>query len=115
MKIAVLALLLCSALAWGQNADQGNQSGAAEKKRTTLSESLPQSAEHKGAWDIGIWGGGGHSVSGGTSGVTVGNAGVRLGKILTDQHGSGWYKGNFEYAVDLIPVYVIAGLPGRII
>jgi hypothetical protein len=35
------------------------------------------------------------------------NAGVRLGKVLTDDHGGGFLRGNFEWAADLIPIYYL--------
>lgn len=52
----------------------------------------------KGAWELGLWTGGGTWVPGGTQDTQVWNAGVRVGYLLTD---------HFEYAVDLIPAYVI--------
>ncbi|MBV9610480.1 MAG: acyloxyacyl hydrolase [Acidobacteria bacterium] len=62
---------------------------------------------HEGAWDFGLWAAGGHSVPGGTSGTTVFDAGLRIGKVLTREHLSGILRGNFEYAVDLIPLYLV--------
>jgi len=59
------------------------------------------------SWDAGIWFAGGHSVPGGTSGVSVFDLGLRLGKVLTQDHGSTFLRGNFEYAVDLVPLYLI--------
>jgi hypothetical protein len=56
---------------------------------------------------MGIWIAGGHSVPGGTSVVGAFDLGVRLGKTLTQDHGRGFLRGNFEYAVDLLPVYEI--------
>jgi len=53
---------------------------------------------HKGAWEFGLWTGGGTSVAGGTRDTQLWNAGLRVGKMLTD---------HLEYAVDLIPAYVI--------
>ena len=103
MKLAPLALLVCSAVVVAQTA----------KKQVSTSESLPATSERKGAWDGAFWGGGGHTVSGGVQGVGIANAGVRIGKILTEQHGSGWYRGNLEYAVDLIPVTILTGVPDR--
>jgi hypothetical protein len=35
------------------------------------------------------------------------NAGVRLGKVLTENHLSGALRGNFEWAADLMPLYYI--------
>lgn len=52
----------------------------------------------KGTWELGVWTGGGTWVPGGTEDTQVWNAGVRVGYLLTD---------HFEYAVDLIPAYVI--------
>ncbi len=52
----------------------------------------------KGAWEFGIWTGGGTSVAGGTSDTQVWNAGLRAGYLFTD---------HFEYAVEAIPAYVI--------
>jgi hypothetical protein len=73
-----------------------------------LAQSLPSDSLEKGTWELGIWTAGGHSVSGGTADTGVWNAGVRVGKVLTDEHGSGLLRGNLEYAVDLIPVYLLA-------
>jgi hypothetical protein len=102
MRSAAVTLLLCS-VAFAQT-----QSSDSQKKKS-LSTSLPATAEHKGAWDLGLWGNGGHTVSGGVSNTAVGNLNFRIGKILTDQHGAGWYRGNLEYAVDLTPMYLLNG------
>jgi hypothetical protein len=116
MRAAALILLLCPLTTWAQNTQQtSSQAPAAkEQKRLTYDESLPASSESKGAWDFGVWGGGGHTVSGGVQDVGVMNAGVRIGKILTEEHGSGWYRGNFEYAIDLIPAYVFFNAPNHL-
>jgi hypothetical protein len=58
-------------------------------------------------WDLGVWAGGGFSVPGGTKDTHTMNAGVRLGKILTDDHLGGFLHGNFEWAADLMPIYYI--------
>ena len=111
MKAAALILLLCPLVTCAQNTSQSSsQAAATEQKRVTYDESLPASSENKGAWDFGFWGGGGHTVSGGVQDVGVMNAGFRIGKILTE-HGNGWYRGNFEYAIDLIPAYVFFNAP----
>jgi len=103
MRAAALVALLCVTGAMAQ-------SPAPTK---SAPESLPAVSENKGAWDFGVWAGGGHTVSGGVEGVGVANAGFRIGKILTGQHGSGWLKGNFEYAIDLIPMFILTGVPDR--
>ena len=58
-------------------------------------------------WDYGFWAGGGFSVPGGTKDTQVMNAGVRLGKVLTDDHGGSFVRGNFEWSADLIPFYYL--------
>jgi lipid A 3-O-deacylase len=58
-------------------------------------------------WDLGVWAGGGFSVPGGTKDTHTMNAGVRLGKVLTDDHLGGFLRGNFEWAADLMPIYYI--------
>lgn len=83
--IAVLALLSVSAFA----------------------QSLPSDSLEQGAWELGLWTAGGHSVSGGTADTSVWNAGVRVGKVLTAEHGPGWLRGRLEYAVDFIPAYLL--------
>src|SRR5579859_1373524 len=107
MKVAAVVLFLAP-LALSQS-QTSSQSTSDAKQRTTVSESLPSSSLNKGAWDFGVWGQGGHSVSGGTRNTSVGDAGLRIGKILTEEHGSGWARGNLEYAVDLIPLYILSG------
>jgi lipid A 3-O-deacylase len=62
---------------------------------------------HDRAWEFGLWAAGGHSVPGGTKDTSVFDAGLRVGKILTREHLSGVLRGNFEYAVDLIPLYLV--------
>ncbi len=52
-----------------------------------------------------LWAGGGTGL-GHSSGTQIANAGVRLGKVLTAQHGSGALRGNFEYAFDITPLYL---------
>ena len=58
-------------------------------------------------WDFGVWAGGGFSVPGGTKDTHTMNAGVRLGKVLTDDHLGGFLRGNFEWSADLMPIYYI--------
>lgn len=63
-------------------------------------------------WDIGLWFGGGVSVPGGTTDTQTINAGVRLGKVLTGDHGGGFARGNFEWSADLMPLYYVVQ-PGQ--
>ena len=77
-----------------------------------LAQSLPSDSLEAGVWELGLWTGGGHSVSGGTADTGVWNAGVRVGKVFSDEHGSGLLRGNLEYAVDFIPAYLLV-FPSR--
>jgi hypothetical protein len=61
----------------------------------------------KGTWDLGVWVGGGFSASGGISDVHLFNSGFRIGKVLTEQHGSRWYRGNLEVGADVIPFTLV--------
>jgi lipid A 3-O-deacylase len=71
------------------------------------SMALAQNRMEDGGHEIQIWMGGGHSVPGGTSNTGIFNLGGRYGWILTKPHGPGILKGRFEYAVDVVPVYLI--------
>ena len=44
-------------------------------------------------------------MSGGTSGTGVWNLGARYGWVLTGLHGTGFLRGRFEYAVDVVPIF----------
>lgn len=67
---------------------------------------LAQSGAEKGSHEVEVWAGGGHSVSGGRGNIGVFNAGLRYGWVLTGPHLPGFLRGRFEYAVDVIPVFV---------
>ena len=72
------------------------------------SETEPESGSH----EFQVWAGGGYTVPGGVSHTSVVNAGARYGWVLSDLHGAGFLRGRFEYAVNAIPVFVVAG-PAR--
>jgi len=74
---------------------------------TTLASAQDSKPLDGQPWDLGIWAGGGFSVPGGTKDTHTMNAGVRLGKVLTDDHLGGFLRGNFEWAADLMPIYYI--------
>ena len=61
----------------------------------------------KGDWDLDIYATGGTSVPGGTSDTQVFSLGLRGGKVLTGDHLGGFLRGNFEYAFDLVPAYIV--------
>lgn len=83
MKAIAAVLIVCSALAWGQT--------------------RPEAGGH----EIELWSGGGHSVPGGTTDTSVWNLGLRYGWILTRPHGPGFLEGRFEYAVDVVPAFLV--------
>lgn len=87
MKKATLLLLLACAASAAAQAD-------------------PTETLRKGTWDVGVWAGGGTGV-GARSHTQFFNTGFRFGRVMTDYHGQGWYRGNFAFAVDLIPVYYV--------
>jgi lipid A 3-O-deacylase len=69
-------------------------------------QELPSEALAKNAWDLGLFTGGGTGL-GTSSGTHFVFAGGRVGRILTKEHLHGWLRGNFEWAVDLMPVYTV--------
>lgn len=71
------------------------------------SMSLAQEGPEAGGNEIQVWTGGGHTVAGGISSTGVFNAGLRYGWVLTEPHGPGFLKGNFEYAVDGVPLFLV--------
>lgn len=70
-------------------------------------QELPAAALGKGAVELGIWTQGGAGVTGSTAGNGIYDLGFRFGKVLTAEHGPGWARGTFEYAVDLVPLTVV--------
>lgn len=68
---------------------------------------VAQARPEDGGHEIEAWSGGGYSVPGGTSNTGVWNVGGSFGWILTRPHGPSFLKGRFEYAVDVIPLFVV--------
>jgi len=66
-----------------------------------------QDGPQKGGHEVQVWTGGGHGTNGRTSDTALWNVGLRYGWILTDEHGPGFLRGRFEYAVDAVPVFVV--------
>lgn len=67
----------------------------------------PQGAPEIGSHEVHLWTGGGHGLNGSTSDTGVWNAGLRYGWVLTGPHGPGFLRGRFEYAVDVVPMFLI--------
>lgn len=68
---------------------------------------VAQTVPAKGGNEIQVWAGGGHSVPGGTSKTGVFSAGLRYGWILTRPHGPSFLRGNFEYVLDAVPIFLV--------
>jgi hypothetical protein len=62
--------------------------------------------------ELQIWTGGGHGLNGSNASTAVWNVGLRYGWILTDPAGPGPLKGRFEYAVDVVPVFLVVQRTG---
>src|SRR5260370_1791096 len=60
----------------------------------------------RGAWELGVLAGGGTGL-GKSSGTQFVYAGGRAGLILTGDHLPGFLHGNFEWAVDVMPLYAV--------
>jgi len=67
-----------------------------------------QAGPVEGGHELQVWTGGGHGITGSQSGDGVWNAGFRYGLILTNPHGPGFLRGRLEYAVDAVPVFLVA-------
>jgi hypothetical protein len=71
-----------------------------------------QSGPEAGGHELQLWTGGGHGLNGSTSDTGLWNVGVRYGWVLTDPVGPGPLRGRFEYAVDVIPIFLVFQRPG---
>ena len=78
--------------------------GLANAASVSAQEASPENSARE--WQI--WTGGGHGINGSQSGDGLWNLGFRYGMILTAPHGPGFLRGQLEYAVDVVPVLVIA-------
>jgi lipid A 3-O-deacylase len=68
---------------------------------------IAQTGPEQGGHEIQAWIAGGHSVPGGTSDTGIFSLGGRYGWVLTGPHLPGLLRGRFEYAVGIIPVYLV--------
>ena len=60
-------------------------------------------------WVVGVLAGGGSGLSGNTD-VQFVRGGVRVGRVLTGEHGAGFVRGTFEWDAEFMPVdYVLWG------
>jgi hypothetical protein len=104
MRLALTFLLLASATtAAAQSYSVQNSPDA----------SLPSMSLTKGAWEFAVLGGGGAGLGYARRTQFV-FAGGRIGRILTKDHGEGLRRGNFEWAVEILPVYEVLTPAGSI-
>ena len=66
----------------------------------------------EGGHELEAWTAGGYGVKGIEQHTAISMAGVRYGWILTRPHGPGFLRGRFEYAVDVVPVFVVLQTAG---
>jgi hypothetical protein len=71
------------------------------------SEMRAQSGPEDGGHEVQVWTGGGYTVPGGTKSTGIWNLGARYGWVLTRPHGPGFLSGRFEYAVDVVPMFLV--------
>jgi lipid A 3-O-deacylase len=69
-------------------------------------QDLPSTSLTRGTWEFGAFAGGGTGL-GKSDNTQFFFAGGRVGRILTHDHLSGWMRGNFEWAVDMMPLYAV--------
>ena len=97
-KCALLFVLLCPALAAAQD--------RSPDARAESASTDPGSSIRKGAWDFGLIASGGNGL-GFAANTQFASAGGRLGLVLTKEHGTGWRRGNFEWAIEILPLYAV--------
>lgn len=72
--------------------------------QSTTPNPVPGSADlRRPNWNFGVWADYANGIGTRTD-VHAGGAGVRVGRVLTHEHGSGWARGTLEYDIDLTPV-----------
>jgi len=104
MKLAPILLLLlaCAVTASAQDLTSTNSIASAPAQTIT-----------KGAWDFGVLFGGGPGL-GYAKDTRFVYSGGRVGLILTKDHGEGRGRGNFEWAVEMLPLYTVLTPAGSV-
>jgi lipid A 3-O-deacylase len=69
--------------------------------------SFAQAGPEGAASELQIWTGGGHAINGSTQNTGVWNLGLRYGIVITSPKGPGILQGQLEYALDVVPAWVI--------
>jgi lipid A 3-O-deacylase len=73
---------------------------------TIAAQAPPENPIQKGTWELGLFTGGGIGL-GKSDNTQFFYAGGRAGRVLTSDHFSGIFRGNFEWAVEVMPIYVV--------
>ena len=76
-------------------------------------QSLPAQSLTRGVWELQTFVGGGTGL-GHSDSTQFLVAGGRVGKIITANHLRGWIRGNFEFAADFMPVYLVMQPAGMV-
>ena len=69
-------------------------------------QGLPSSSLTRGTWELGVFAGGGDGL-GKSDNTQFLVAGGRGGWVLTGEHLPGILRGNFEWAMDVMPAYIV--------
>lgn len=76
-------------------------------------QDLPSQSLTRRTWELGLFGGGGTGL-GKSDDTEFVYAGGRAGLVLTGEHLSGLFRGNFEWAIDVMPVYTVMTTAGHV-
>jgi hypothetical protein len=76
--------------------------------RCIEAQSGPERRQH----ELQVWSAGGHGLNGSTSDTGLWNLGARYGWVLTGPIGPRPIRGRFEYAVDIVPVFLLTQSTG---
>ena len=104
--VRLLAVILLATAVWAQGAAPETSQSTAQKTDQKTAKSAEENPLRKPAWEIGPWVGGGTGL-GVASEFKFISAGARIGRVLTGEIGSGRFRGTFEWAADLLPVYAV--------
>jgi lipid A 3-O-deacylase len=106
MVLLVAFLLGLVPVSFSQTSSSSTSSNAGETSstRTISNGDFVGSVMKRDPWDRGVFIDGGFGTTGETSDHFL-NAGVRIGKVLTDAAGPSILRGQFEYAAELIPYW----------
>lgn len=108
MKIFLAALLFMLGTCAAQAQETPPPATPAQQPpaQQALALDTPATAFAKGTWELGAFAGGGTGAGKGFNTQFL-VAGGRVGRVLTGEHGPGWLRGDFEWAVDALPVYEV--------